>query len=225
MKTNCINLSIGILLLLGSCKKDNNSSAGSHSHRPVATISYATRCNNSRQDVLSGDSIFFTTSDTLATSYRWDFGDGGSSTQKNPMHVFTQKGQWNVKLTAVNAAGTDSAIQVFTVSSAFVGEYSFLNGTCTIDSTAATDVGGSFLIQNFFPPLADTRATVTGSTTFVINRQTIDVQTGTPTPATIWGYGRIERSCDEKLIIISDSIQFNNGGPLYHSGIDTLVGN
>jgi PKD repeat protein len=50
------------------------------------------------------------------TSWSWDFGDGGTSTQKNPVHVFTTTGTYTVSLTASNLNGTDSASAQIVVS-------------------------------------------------------------------------------------------------------------
>ncbi len=36
-----------------------------------------------------------------ATSYHWDFGDGDSSTLKNPGHVYQTPGEYTVTLTAI----------------------------------------------------------------------------------------------------------------------------
>ncbi len=42
----------------------------------------------------------------IPTSYLWNFGDGGGSTQKNPLHTFPTNGTYNVCLTASNNFGT-----------------------------------------------------------------------------------------------------------------------
>jgi len=47
---------------------------------------------------------------TNAASWSWDFGDGGTSTLKNPSYTFTAPGQYNITLTATNAAGCSSSI-------------------------------------------------------------------------------------------------------------------
>lgn len=39
-------------------------------------------------------------------TYLWDFGDGTTSTDKNPMHTYEQPGTFNVTLTITNAYGT-----------------------------------------------------------------------------------------------------------------------
>ncbi|HPP77109.1 PKD domain-containing protein, partial [Methanospirillum sp.] len=40
------------------------------------------------------------------TSYAWDFGDGGNSTEANPSHVYTTAGTYTVKLTVRNSGGS-----------------------------------------------------------------------------------------------------------------------
>lgn len=49
--------------------------------------------------------VFTDTSSGNPTSWYWNFGDGGSSTQKNPSHVYTVSGTYTVTLTATNATG------------------------------------------------------------------------------------------------------------------------
>ncbi len=41
------------------------------------------------------------------TSWRWDFGDGSSSTAQNPSHTYTSPGKYTVTLTVMNGAGSD----------------------------------------------------------------------------------------------------------------------
>jgi len=58
----------------------------------------------------AGQTIQFTdTSSGDPTSWSWDFDDGTNSDQQNPTHVFTNPGDYNVGLTAVNDAGSDTA--------------------------------------------------------------------------------------------------------------------
>jgi len=42
------------------------------------------------------------------TKWKWSFGDGTSSTSKNPKHKYSKAGKYTVKLTATNAAGSNT---------------------------------------------------------------------------------------------------------------------
>jgi cytochrome c len=44
-----------------------------------------------------------------AIKYAWNFGDGGTSTAANPVHVFAKAGVYNVKLTVKDAAGNSNS--------------------------------------------------------------------------------------------------------------------
>ncbi len=57
-----------------------------------------------------------TTSDgDPADSYAWDFGDGNSSTDKDPVHIYTDYGVYTAKLTATNTTGVTLKLEVITV--------------------------------------------------------------------------------------------------------------
>ena len=43
------------------------------------------------------------------SAWRWDFGDGGSSSEQNPIHEYTRPGSFTVSLTVSNAAGSDTS--------------------------------------------------------------------------------------------------------------------
>ena len=45
------------------------------------------------------------------TSWSWDFGDGGSSSQRNPLHFYSNQGKYNVRLIASNSLGSDTLIR------------------------------------------------------------------------------------------------------------------
>jgi PKD repeat protein len=46
-------------------------------------------------------------SENTVTSWLWDFGDGTTSDQQNPHHVYQQEGNYTVTLTVSNSAGSD----------------------------------------------------------------------------------------------------------------------
>ena len=75
-------------------------------------------------NVYPGPSASFTTSDTAnctapynvqftntssgsSTSYKWEFGDGNSSTDKDPLHTYKRSGSFTVTLTAINSNGCE----------------------------------------------------------------------------------------------------------------------
>jgi hypothetical protein len=51
---------------------------------------------------------FYDTSYGNPTSWYWNFGDGSTSTEKNPMHTYLHRGVYNVSLTATNSDGSNS---------------------------------------------------------------------------------------------------------------------
>jgi len=57
-------------------------------------------------------SVSFTDqSSNTPTSWSWNFGDGGTSTAQNPVHVYTIAGTFTVTLTVSNAWGSDGEIK------------------------------------------------------------------------------------------------------------------
>ncbi len=49
--------------------------------------------------------VTFNNKSVLATSYQWEFGDGETSGDENPVHTYEKKGTYEVVLTAYNDAG------------------------------------------------------------------------------------------------------------------------
>jgi len=52
--------------------------------------------------------VTFTDGSTGATSWSWDFGDGGTSTAQSPSYTYNSAGTYTVALTATNSCGSDS---------------------------------------------------------------------------------------------------------------------
>jgi gliding motility-associated-like protein len=67
---------------------------------PVANFS-----SNNTQGCSAPFVAGFTDSSTNAVSWSWNFGDGTSSGQQNPVHVYNNYGSYNVSLTVTNADG------------------------------------------------------------------------------------------------------------------------
>lgn len=52
---------------------------------------------------------------TLPLSYAWDFGDGGTSTLQDPVHLYTSAGTYTANLTVTNDFGSDSTEDTISV--------------------------------------------------------------------------------------------------------------
>jgi len=69
-------------------------------------------------------SVQFVNNSLQGTSWSWNFGDGSPlSGEKNPTHIFTQSGTFEVCLTATNTWGSDTACRTITVNSAPVADF------------------------------------------------------------------------------------------------------
>jgi hypothetical protein len=90
----CFNKYTAIALVLltvaGACKKDESPASAADPFYEVAVDGYTVTFNN-------------TTSG--ATSYKWDFGDGESSTEQSPVHTYPGKGKYVPTLYATDAKG------------------------------------------------------------------------------------------------------------------------
>ena len=53
----------------------------------------------------------FTNSSTGAVSYDWDFGDGNTSTEESPTHVYMEADTYTVSLTATNESGLSTTLE------------------------------------------------------------------------------------------------------------------
>lgn len=73
----------------------------------------------------------FADASTNATSWTWNFGDGNSSTQQNPFHIYNQSGTYTVTLIACNDCGCDTTTQVVTVLANSIDE-NFLQNVVSI---------------------------------------------------------------------------------------------
>jgi PKD repeat protein len=71
--------------------------------KPVVDINGTTGVNKT---------ITFTTT-SIGNSYLWDFGDGTTSTLKNPIKTYTTNGDYTVKLTVTNRCGNNFITKLF----------------------------------------------------------------------------------------------------------------
>jgi len=60
--------------------------------------------------------VFSNQSSNGPTSYNWSFGDGATSTEENPVHIFNMLGEYTVSLTVENEFGSDITTGIISVS-------------------------------------------------------------------------------------------------------------
>ncbi len=65
------------------------------------------------------------------TSWRWDFGDGKNSTEKNPVHKYSEPKLYSVKLTASNADGSNALTKTSYIAVSNVLNAPFTNFSAT----------------------------------------------------------------------------------------------
>lgn len=123
---------------------------------PVAGFTY----------VADGTTVTFTNTSTLADSYLWDFGDGGTSTEANPVHVYAGDGSYSVALTATNANGNNTITQSVIISSGVLTEEILMGGAWKIQTTGHAVYVGPALGSDgwWICPLANLDGTMVGTT-------------------------------------------------------------
>ena len=82
--------------------------------------------------VNTGDPVYFYNLSNQANQFLWDFGDGQTSTQLSPVHVFQEVGSYDITLIANN-------------------EYNCPD-TLTVDDAVLVDIGGYIEFPNAFTP-------------------------------------------------------------------------
>jgi gliding motility-associated-like protein len=113
-----------------------------HIKPPIAAFAFNRDCGNKFR-------IDFRNTSLGATAWSWDFGDGTSSTQQNPSHVYGATGNYEVTLTVTNGTCTHTttqAIQVIDERASFVPDAMTKCKGSTINFTAvnvnATSIAG-----------------------------------------------------------------------------------
>jgi PKD repeat protein len=94
--------------------------------------------NMSNTSSCQGECITFTDASTGgANSWLWDFGDGSTSTDQDPVHCFTISGNFNCQLTVSNGASSNTSSQVLTINPAPGVGLSYQDGTVSaLDNNA-----------------------------------------------------------------------------------------
>jgi PKD repeat protein len=79
----------------------------------------------------AGDSISFTNKSRRADAFLWEFGDGETSTNMSPLHVFQTAGNFDVTLNATNDAGDNLVTQPITINEPTVLGFVVYDSTMT----------------------------------------------------------------------------------------------
>ncbi|ADN35976.1 PKD domain containing protein [Methanolacinia petrolearia DSM 11571] len=80
-------------------------------------------------------------------SWEWDFGDGTSSTEQNPVHTYTKNGNFTVTLKATNDAGSDTITKTDYIKSSYTNARPLpLNQSLNL--YVANDEGVKYNIEN-----------------------------------------------------------------------------
>jgi gliding motility-associated-like protein len=84
---------------------------------PGFSIAVSKRCE--------GDSVVCTNSSWPAAdlTYVWSFGDGATSTETNPIHVYTASGNYTIKLVITNTRCIDSTTQNITLDNIVIADF------------------------------------------------------------------------------------------------------
>jgi hypothetical protein len=80
-------------VVLSSCGEDEP-------EPPLASFTYEA----------NGREVTFTSTSKNAKTFAWDFGDGGTSTEENPVHTYDVYGDYTVKLTVTGDGGENTSL-------------------------------------------------------------------------------------------------------------------
>ena len=108
---------------------------------PVADFSMSPSSGMGRAPL----TVYFTDRSTKSpASWSWTFGDGGTSSEKNPVHTYSQTGTYTVTLTVSNAAGSSSDSSTVTVYTPTL----VISPSSGKAGTQVTVTGTSFSLEN-----------------------------------------------------------------------------
>ncbi|MCC5943568.1 MAG: PKD domain-containing protein [Bernardetiaceae bacterium] len=105
-------LLLSVSVLFTSCGKDEEEEAPAPAPAPVAGFTF------SPQDPTPGQQVNFANSSTNAETFEWAFGDGATSTDRNPVHTYEAAGEYAVTLKAIGAGGENTFTATVVVATA-----------------------------------------------------------------------------------------------------------
>ncbi|MET1063489.1 MAG: PKD domain-containing protein [Arthrobacter sp.] len=165
---------------------------------------------------------FTDTSIGAPTSWAWAFGDGGTSTTRNPSYTYTTPGTYTATLTATNAGGSTTASKTITVSPGStpssgitVGASTTTNNplattTVTLNKPAGT-AAGDVLVASFTADKNPTVSAVPAGWTALVNN--LSISSGART----FAYYRVVGSSDPASYnwTLSTAVKWGGGVTAY----------
>ncbi|MDO9188064.1 MAG: PKD domain-containing protein [Bacteroidia bacterium] len=198
----------------GGCTNNNLSAPIAITAHPIPTAAFSINSTNLN---LPYDVLILNNQSVGATSYYWEFGDAGTSTQFNPQYVYTSLGVFQVQLIAMSQYGcVDTAFAEITTDADVVFPNAFTpnpNGS----------QGGIYDLNNlsndiFFPYSSG----VIDFKIEIFNRwgeeifESLDIKQG-------WdGYYR-GAICQQDVYVFKAYVKLNNGKVFYKNGDVTLL--
>jgi PKD repeat protein len=135
-KSNLFIVMLALIAVINfsSCKKDSN--------KPAPFVFYSVS--------VDGTTVTFTNESKGAASYEWDFGDGTTSTDENPVHTYPGKGKYVPTLYATAADGTkaeaSTVLHIAKTSSIKLDDHTLSDwDTVTHNVVLAGDNSGNFI--------------------------------------------------------------------------------
>jgi len=106
MKIKYLTL-VCVALGLTSCKKENNAD-----NSPASQADFTLETNNpaSPLSVATYDTHYLSNKSTNAKSYKWDFGNGKTSTDSDAYVSYERSGNYKISLTVINSAGKSTVV-------------------------------------------------------------------------------------------------------------------
>ena len=99
-----------VLFVFSACEKEDPTPEPEQNF-PIANFSYTINSEYPPAE------IQFANSSAFSTNYSWDFGDGSTSTEINPEHIYLESGNYTVRLKSMDDEGNSKInSQVITVS-------------------------------------------------------------------------------------------------------------
>ncbi len=109
---------------------------------PVANLALA----NFTQTI-DQNSVTFINTSISANLYFWDFGDGTTSTEKNPVHIYSSVGNFNVKLKAENKCRISEKTVTVNIQTVAATDPNFVKNIRVLPNPTV----GDFLLEMNFP--------------------------------------------------------------------------